>query len=178
MSGGAKRNQDRINIIGVVVIGICAAVMVYVSIVALQAFYSNDSSDVQTMADYGGQDTAAKNLRAEQTRNITEPKSAGGGKYNIHIKDAQKLVLDGAKDPANFIPAVGRSDKPTAAPIFGRPKTLTTPPPAPAPALDGTSSGSATDGAGAGSGSGSTVQPTPTGSTPGMPPTATGAPGN
>ena len=165
MSGGTKRNQDRINIIGVVVIGVCAAVMVYVSIVALQAFYSNDSSDVQTMADYGGQDTAAKNLRADQTRNIQEPKSAGGNKFNIHIKDAQKLVLDSAKDPSNFVPAVGRSDKPTIEPIFGRPKALGAGSAAPAPmppAGDPAGAGSGSDmGAGSGSGAGSAAPGAP-----------------
>ena len=55
---GPKRNPDKLNTIGVVVVGICGAVMVYVTIVALQAFYINDTSEIQTMADYGGQDTA------------------------------------------------------------------------------------------------------------------------
>ena len=41
---GPKRNADKLNTIGVVVVGICGAVLVYVSIVALQAFYMNDTS--------------------------------------------------------------------------------------------------------------------------------------
>ena len=40
---GPKRNPDRLNTIGVVVVGICGAVLVYVTIVALQAFYVNDT---------------------------------------------------------------------------------------------------------------------------------------
>ena len=47
---GPKRNPDRLNTIGVVVVGICGAVLVYVSIVALQAFYLNDTAEIQTMA--------------------------------------------------------------------------------------------------------------------------------
>lgn len=35
---GPHRNPDKINTIGIVVVGICGAVLVYVSIVALQAF--------------------------------------------------------------------------------------------------------------------------------------------
>ncbi len=56
---GPKRNPDKLNTIGVVVVGICGAVLVYVTIVALQAFYMNNTSELQTMADYGGQDLTA-----------------------------------------------------------------------------------------------------------------------
>src|SRR6187549_3234736 len=75
---GPKRNPDKLNTIGIVVVGICGAVLVYVSIVALQAFYMDDTSEVQTMADYGGQDTAQKSLRAQQMENLQkfEPKAA------------------------------------------------------------------------------------------------------
>ena len=53
----APRNPDKLNTIGIVVVGVCGAVLVYVSIVALQAFYMTDTAGVQTMADYGGQDS-------------------------------------------------------------------------------------------------------------------------
>ena len=69
---GPKRNPDKLNTIGIVVVGICGAVLVYVTIVALQAFYMNDTSEVQTMADYGGQDTVAKVHKADEMRNITD----------------------------------------------------------------------------------------------------------
>ena len=62
---GPKRNPDKLNTIGIVVVGICGAVLVYVTIVASQAFYMNDTSEMQTMADYGGQDTPLKSLKAD-----------------------------------------------------------------------------------------------------------------
>src|SRR5436190_12775007 len=105
---GPKRNPDRLNTIGVVVVGICGAVLVYVSIVALQAFYMNDTSEVQTMADYGGQDTAHQSLRATQINTIEDcgANTAQPGKaqtYRIPIKYAIKLVADAAKvDPAQL----------------------------------------------------------------------------
>src|SRR3954466_3825625 len=74
---GPKRNPDKLNTIGVVVVGVCGAVLVYVTIVALQAFYMNDTSEIQTMADYGGQDTTAKSHRADEMRNITEAATNG-----------------------------------------------------------------------------------------------------
>ena len=166
---GPKRNPDRLNTIGIVVVGICGAVLVYVSIAALQAFYMNDTSEIQTMADYGGNDTVVKSMRSAQIHNITDVGSNPADPkrpttYHIDVKDAMKLTLEAAKvDPANIVPAVGRSDTPTVQPIFGRPKPLATTPPA-APAGEGAGSG---DGAGSaapapGAGAGSAATPTET----------------
>jgi hypothetical protein len=142
---GPKRNPDALNTIGIVVVGICGAVLVYVTIVALEAFYVNDTSEIQTMADYGGQDTAARSLRTEQVNRIgeygTNPKPAAPKaneaarpqSYRIPIGVAMKAVVQGAKaDPSGLVPVVGKSDKSTVVPIFGRPKL--TPAPAAAPA--------------------------------------------
>jgi hypothetical protein len=154
---GPKRTPDTVNTIGIVVVGICGAVLVYVSIVALQAFYMDDSSEIQHMADYGGQDTMFKSLRAKQLENITTyaPHAAPVAKegqptppqtYTIGIDDAIRLVVDGAKaDPSNLVPAIGPAVTPSVQPIFGRPKLMAPPAPAPAPAA------APTDGAGAGS---------------------------
>src|SRR4029453_10329843 len=114
---GPKRNPDRLNTIGVVGVGICGAVLVYVTIVALQAFYMNDTSEIQTMADYGGQDTTAKGHKADEMRNITEAarNAVGAGQeptFRIPIDRAMTLVVEDAKkDPAHLIPALPPSDK-------------------------------------------------------------------
>ncbi len=148
---GPKRNPDRLNTIGIVVIGICSGVLVYVSIVALQAFYLNDTSEIQTMADYGGNDTSARSIRTTQIQNISEfgANAAAPGKtatYRTSIDVAMKQVVDAAKvDPAALVPAAGRSDKPTVQPVYGRPTPTPAAPSAPA---DGGGAGSA---AGAGS---------------------------
>src|SRR5262245_39255957 len=134
---GPKRNPDKLNTIGVVVVGICGAVLVYVTIVALQAFYVNDTSELQTMMDYGGQDTTAKGRKADEMRNITEagrntPAPGQEATYRIPITDAMKLVVESAKqDPSHLIPALPPSTKPSIEPVFGRPKQAApaTPPP-------------------------------------------------
>src|SRR4051812_23838160 len=137
---GPKRNPDRLNTIGVVVVGICGAVLVYVTIVALEAFYVNDTSEIQHMADYGGQDTAARSLRTEQQSRINEygtnprpaaPKANELQKpqtYRIPVDVAMKLVVaDARKDASGLVPTQGRSDKATVLPIFGRPKLVPAP---------------------------------------------------
>ncbi|MGE0870959.1 MAG: hypothetical protein AB7P03_20510 [Kofleriaceae bacterium] len=144
MSGGPKRNPDKLNTVGVVVIGICSAVLVYVAIVALQAFYMDDTSELQTMADYGGNDTTVRDLRAKQRGVIehyganpkpADPKPGEQPKpqtYRIPIDLAMKAVVISAKsDPSMLIPSYGKSDKATVQPIFGRPKPLVLSPDSP-----------------------------------------------
>jgi len=173
MSETGKRNPDRLNMIGVVVVGICGAVMVYVSIALLQAFYMNDTSQVETQAEYGGQDSTVKLIRDTQKLNIDPPqgvKNPSGDTFTIKIDKAMDLVVaDAQKDPAELVPSQGKSDRPTIQPIFGRPKALDAPATPPA----GAGSGSAAPAAGSGSGaapaagSGSSVStPSPGGSPP------------
>jgi hypothetical protein len=169
---GPHRNPDKLNSIGIVVVGICGAVLVYVSIVALQAFYMDDSSEIQHMADYGGQDTAHRSLRAQQLETLQryEPKPPPQpGKdgtlppqtYSISIDDAIPLVVQAAKrDPSNLVPAIGPAVTPTVEPVFGRPRPLK----AAAPAAGGA------DGAAAGGAGGAP----PGTATPGTAPTTDG----
>ena len=147
---GPKRNPDKLNTIGIVVVGICGAVLVYVTIVALQAFYMNDTALVQTTADYGGQDKTALGHKADEMRNITEVgKNAAGGTVHIKIDDAMALVVrDAAKDPTHLVP-LAPSTKPTIEPAFGRPHPLT----APAPAAPEAAGSGAAPAAGSGAGS-------------------------
>jgi hypothetical protein len=128
---GPQRNPDKLNTIGVVVVGICGAVLVYVTIVALQAFYMDDTSEIQTMADYGGQDTFAKSIRSTQEGAIKEYAPNGAvadpkqQTYRIAIDEAMKKVaVEAKKDPSNLVPMVGKSDAPTVLPVFGRPKAI------------------------------------------------------
>jgi hypothetical protein len=140
---GPKRNADSLNTIGVVVVGICGAVMVYVSITALQAFYMNDTSELQTMMDYGGQDTTAKSHKAEEMRNINEPTI---GAPSITIDKAMDLVVRDAKDhPERLVPGAqteGFKPKATEVAHPGAPELIVTAPPPAPPAAAGSGAGS------------------------------------
>jgi hypothetical protein len=140
MSGGAKRNSDKLNTVGIVVVGICGSALVYVSIALLQAFYMNDTSDVQMMADYGGQDTQFQTARTQELANITQCANVLGSgntpsKHSIPVENAMRLVVEDArKDPSILVPQLGRADKPTIKAQFDRPVPLGTPAPATPPA--------------------------------------------
>jgi hypothetical protein len=181
---GPKRNPDKLNTIGVVVVGICGAVMVYVSIVALQAFYMNDTSELQATKDYGGMERAAAGHKADELRNITEASSnTGAPTFRIPIDHAMKLVIEDAKkDPSHLIPSLPASTKATIEPVFGRPKPIGGAAPAPEggagsaapPAQQGAGQGSAAapsgqaaPAAGNAGAAGASAPQTPTGQGPG-----------
>jgi hypothetical protein len=147
---GPKRNPDKLNTIGVVVVGVCGAVLVYVTIVALQAYYMNDTSEIQTMADYGGQDTLAQGNKSTELGNLS---SAG-----VTIDQAMKLVVETAQtDPAHTVPMFKdqvdeTAKKPARAPVL-EDNPPASPPPADMLPKDGAGSGSAGSAAPAAAGS-------------------------
>lgn len=179
---GPKRNPDKLNTMGVVVIGICASVLVYVTVVALQAFYMKDTAEVDMMADYGGTDTTFRKQKADALANINdvgvnrtnanEPATS----YRVPIDIAMKKVVEdaGQKKFDELVPGV-KSTKPTALPIFGKPQMIPSADagsaPAPAQAQDPASgsgtapadAGSGVPAAGSGAAAGSGVPMTPTG---------------
>ncbi len=184
MSGGAKRNSDKLNTIGIVVVGICGSALVYVSIVLLQAFYMNDTSDVQMMADYGGQDIRFQTARTQELANITQCANVLGSgnttsKHSIPVENAMRLVVDDArKDASLLVPVMGRADKPTIKAQFDRPVPLGTPAPAapadPSAATDPAAPADPTAAPAPGAPTPSAVAPAPGVSAPVAPPAAGG----
>jgi len=189
---GPKRNPDKLNTIGVVVVGVCGAVLVYVTIVALQAFYMDDTSEVQTMADYGGNDLIAAGVRSQQMDSINKFDSNAATldpakqTWRMPIGRAMDKIVEEMKaNPAaasKLVIGVAESNTATVRPVFGRPIKLETGS-APAPgAGSGSDAGSAAEpdsdepepgpGSGSGTGSGSAA-PAPAGSGSAAPAPAT-----
>lgn len=132
---GAKKNPDRMNTIAIVTVGLTGAVLVYLSIIGIEAWYLNESSAVDHVAKFGKQAETRKTLKAEQVGKITEPRlGVVYGPNNVQlyttpIDTAKELILRDVKvDPANLVPVIGKSEKATIEPWFGRPKPLTAPP--------------------------------------------------
>lgn len=137
---GAKRNpDDKLNTIGIATVGAVGSALVYLSIVGLQAFYAGETAIVDEIAQFGDQEKVRNSLKSEQVGKITTDLrrmgwSTADGKpvVSIPIEQAMRLVVrDASTDPANLVPAVGRADKATIQPVFGRPLALPPPPPPP-----------------------------------------------
>lgn len=120
--------EDKVNIIGIVAIGLCGALLVYVSVVALQAFYINETSSVEAQRAAAGRQSAYKALNADhleaidQYAEVGKPEGAEQDRYAIPIDVAMDLVVEEAQrrsNQNNLIPVAGTSTVATYAP-FGR----------------------------------------------------------
>jgi len=130
MSGTGKRGADKLNIIGVVVVGLCGAILTYVSIVALEAYYMNETTAVERTLAHEAPNSLRNRIADLQKINLDGTKEG-----TLSIEEAKKLVVaDAQRDPSVMIPGKP-SVKPTVEAQYGRPPTLATatPPPAPAP---------------------------------------------
>ncbi|MBK9071214.1 MAG: hypothetical protein IPL79_09475 [Myxococcales bacterium] len=131
MSAGAHKQEDKLNNVTIVAVGICGAVLVYVSIVALQAFHAHDTASADKQALYGGQRAFYDTVRAQQEAPLAsynrKPGAAGAPDvFQIPVTEAMKLVAtEAAVDASNLVPSVGRSDVATVQTVYGRPQPLT-----------------------------------------------------
>ena len=164
---GPKRNPDRLNTIGVVVVGICTAVLVYVTIVALEAFYVNDSSEIQSQQDYGGQDRDAIGHKADEIQHISDSGPNANGTFHIPISVALKQVADVVKSPGADLTHLASASFPSTKVTRSTDGSDLKPAPTNGAApTDGSGTGS---GSAAGSGSATTPAMFPTGTGTGTP---------
>jgi hypothetical protein len=181
-SEGAKKNPDNLNTIGIITVGAVGSALVYLSIVGLQAFYVDETAVVDEVRSFGDQEKVRADLKATQTGNITDflrKGNAADGRpvVSIGIDRAKSLIVADARvDAANLVPMVGRSDKGTIQPIFGRPVALPPPPTdAVPPPADGSVPGAVPPDGAAPPGAAPGTAPA-TGATPGQPNPGTGTP--
>lgn len=116
MSGTGKRGPDLLNVIGIVTVGVCGAVLTYVSIVLLTAYYMHETTDRDHQKAIENPSALRETVHASTTANLD-----GSKEGTIKVERAVELVLqDAAKDPSNLVPAVGPSTQPTVVAEYGR----------------------------------------------------------
>ena len=124
MSELPRKAQDRINTFGVVLIGVVATVLLWVSVVALQAYYYSTAGEVESQRASAGKSREARDLKAQQRADLQDSKyiDPKKGIVTIPLDDAMKLVLQDAKTGArSLVPAIGAHDQPTIPAVSGRP---------------------------------------------------------
>jgi len=134
MSDLPRKAQDRVNTFGVVLIGMVAAVLLWVSVVALQAYYYSTNGKLEAQRSATGKGREVRDLKAEQRAYLQEGKYVDPKKgiVTIPIDDAMKLVLrDGKAGASSLVPAIGAHDQPTVPAVSGRPPDNVQPPAAP-----------------------------------------------
>ena len=163
MSDLPRKAQDRVNTFGVVLIGLVAAVLLWVSVIALQAYYYSTAGKMEAERGSAGKSREVRDLKAEQRAYLQEGKYVDPKKgiVAIPIDDAMKLVVrDGKAGSPSLVPAIGAHDQPTVPAVSGRPPDNVQPPGGAAPAPGGAAAPAP------GGAAGGTAPTTPAGSPP------------
>ena len=124
MSGGASRASDKVNTYGIVLIGVVAAILLWVSVIALQAYYQNTEGALEAERDAANKGREVRDLKAAQLATLQETKVVDPKKgiVTLPIEDAMRLVVRDARGGAPaLVPAVGPDDKPTVPAAWGHP---------------------------------------------------------
>jgi hypothetical protein len=119
-----RKAQDRVNNYGIMLIGLVSAVLLWVSVVALQAYYNRTSGLLQGERDELGMNRQVIDLKSAQLAELNDSKFVNPQKgiVSIPITDAEKLVLQGLREGSpSLVPAVGAHDLPTVPAVWGRP---------------------------------------------------------
>lgn len=152
-----EKQPDQLNMLGVLVVGLSGALLVYISFIALQAYYETGASELEAQRESEGIDMEYRSLLAEQQSALQELRWIDQNRQivSLPIADAMQRVVEAAKaDPAAaLVPAVGAHDTPTVPAIPGRPADgVQAPAVAPASgdaAADDAAAGDAAEGEGA-----------------------------
>ena len=182
MSGLPTKAQDRINTFGIILIGITAGILLWVSVVALQAYYYSSQGEVERQRDAEGKGREVRDLHAAQAAALQDSKyvDPAKGLVTVPIETAMSKVLEDARGGAgSLVPAVGAHDTPTVRARGGRPSDTdpagTGAGAAPAPGGEGAAPAPAGEGAApAPAGEGAAPAGQPDARTGGQPPAAGG----
>ncbi len=127
-----RKAEDKLNNSVIVTVGIVGTLVVWGSIVALQAYYDSTAGQEEQRREIAGQSDALRSLNAQSWQAMGEYRAKGGtsNRIAIPIELAMKLVVRDRKK-ASLVPVVGSHDKPTYPAVVGRPSDRPT---VPAPA--------------------------------------------
>ncbi len=121
MSGGEHRQEDEINGFAIAIVGIAVAIVLYASIVALQAYYKGNP--VASARQMENKSEPMRNLRASQQATLQGSAYVGGNDFaSMPIKSAmRKVVADEKANRAVLVPSVGGHNKATVPATPGKP---------------------------------------------------------
>jgi hypothetical protein len=127
MSNLPKKAEDRVNVFGIVLIGIASAILIWASAVALQAYYMNTAGPMETERDQINLASERRSVEAAQQARLSRlahnDAVRGVDCVSNPIEVAMTAVVGDAQRPdvESLVPAVGPHDKPTIEAAFGYP---------------------------------------------------------
>ena len=131
-----RKAEDNLNTAMIVAIGGVGSLLVWASIVALQAYYDVTAGAEAHRREIAGQSAQLRSLEVAAQDHLSKYGKSATGKVAIPIERAMELIVrNGNID--SLVPAVGPHNQPTIPAAFGRPSDKPTPVPAGAPAPAG-----------------------------------------
>jgi hypothetical protein len=124
MSGTGKRAPDALNMFAVVVVGAVGALLTYVSIVALQAYYASSAGAEMERKQRMGMGAEYRSLQASHEAELREYRqNQGRNTFRLPLDRAMELVVEDTRAgrAAQLVAAVGPSDTPTVPAVPGKP---------------------------------------------------------
>jgi hypothetical protein len=119
-----RKASDRVNTYGILLIGLVSSVLLWVSVVALQAYYNRTAGQLQGERDAAFKNRQVTDLKSAQVAELQDSKYVDPkkGRVTIPIDSAKGLVLRDLRDgKPSLVPAVGPHDKATVPAKWGRP---------------------------------------------------------
>jgi hypothetical protein len=115
--------EDKSNTLAIVTIGVASVVLLWASIVALQAYYENSFGAEMHRKATEGKGDELRTLLAEQRAGLQALRRNDEETVRIPIERAKQLVVAELRtgEPASLVPAVGPHTTPTVPAEWGRP---------------------------------------------------------
>src|SRR5688572_9390936 len=127
MSGLPTKATDKVNTLGIVLVGVTAAVLTWASVVGLQAYYNGTSGTIEGDRNAQNKGREMRDLKAKQRAELQDSKyvDAKRGIVTIPIETAMAQVLKSQREGApSLVPAVGAHDLPTVPAKWGKPSEV------------------------------------------------------
>jgi outer membrane protein OmpA-like peptidoglycan-associated protein len=128
MSNLPKKAEDRVNTFAIVLVGTAAGILLWATMVALQAYYLNTAGEMEAERDGVELARERRSVEATQQANLArlerneEFANAAEVCYRTPIELAMaNVVADAQAGKTTLVPAVGAHDKPTLVAIPGYP---------------------------------------------------------
>lgn len=109
--------EDKVNVLGIVTVGVVSALLLWVAVVALQAYYENSFGAEQARKNALNKSAAYRTVKAEQAADLDEYAwvDRKTGIVRLPIEHAMELVVHDLQAGApSLVPAVGAHDVATA----------------------------------------------------------------
>lgn len=119
MSDTEPRQEDKVNSVAILAIGLASAFFIYASMVGLRAMYRTDMGKAEAVRDYEGIDKERRNLEAIQLRELARDVDEEGKKVvpdsEIRKRVAQEVTNPSRSYTADLPPVSGRPAEGAAA---------------------------------------------------------------